>query len=112
MEADSTDANTILNSQIMDVHDEVMPKMEDLYIIKKSLEENLKTVKDSALKTDLRARMAEVDSASNLMMDWMHEYNPPDSTVDQEQARAYLEGELEKVKRMKEAINSVIEKYN
>lgn len=105
-EADST--NIILYNQVMDIHDEVMPKMEDLYNMKKDLQTKLESA-PAAEKADLEQRIAQIDSASNLMMDWMHEFDPPADTVDQEQARAYLEGEMEKVKRVKEAILGVLD---
>ncbi len=109
MEPDSVSANTILYNQVMDIHDEVMPKMEDLYNMKKNLEEKLKENPAADVKADIELRLAEVDSASKMMMDWMHEFNPPADTADQEQARAYLEAEMEKVKRVKEAILTVLE---
>jgi len=102
VEPDST--NTILYNQVMDIHDEVMPKMEDLYNLKKDLQEKLGSTTDQASKADIELRLAQIDSASKLMMDWMHQFNPPPDTVDQEQIRAYLESEMEKVKRVREAI--------
>lgn len=104
-ESDST--NTILYNQVMDIHDEVMPKMEDLYNMKKDLQGKLETASADD-KVKLEQRIAKIDSASSLMMDWMHEFDPPADTADQEQARAYLEGEMEKVKRVKEAIDGVL----
>jgi len=104
-EPDST--NTILYNQVMDIHDEVMPKMEDLYNMKKDLQAKLEAAPQSE-KTQLQERIAQIDSASNLMMEWMHEFDPPADTIDQEQTRAYLEGEMEKVKRVKEAIVGVL----
>lgn len=108
-EPDSVSANTILYNQVMDIHDEVMPKMEDLYNMKKDLEEKLKANPGPDVKADLESRLVEVDSASKMMMDWMHEFNPPADTADQEQTRAYLEAEMEKVKRVKETILTVLE---
>jgi hypothetical protein len=100
-ESDST--NTILYNQVMDIHDEVMPKMEDLYNLKKDLQAKLAAAPADA-KQGIELKIAEIDSASTMMEDWMHEFNPPADTTDKEQIRSYLEGEMVKVKRVKEAM--------
>ena len=104
-ESDST--NTILYNQVMDIHDEVMPKMEDLYNIKKDLKAKAETATGEE-KAKLELRIAKIDSASNLMMDWMHEFNPPADTADLEQSRAYLESEMEKVKLVKAGVEEAL----
>lgn len=105
-EPDST--NTILYNQVMDIHDEVMPKMEELYNLKKDLQAKLAASPTEDVKKTLLLRLGEIDSASAMMEDWMHEFNPPADTTDQEQIRAYLEGEMEKVKRVREAMISAL----
>jgi hypothetical protein len=104
-ESDST--NTILYNQVMDIHDEVMPVMEDLYNLKKDLQAKTATASaDEKKKIDVK--IAEIDSASMMMEDWMHEFNPPADTTDKEQIRAYLEGEMEKIKRVREAMLNAV----
>jgi hypothetical protein len=100
-ESDST--NTILYNQVMDIHDEVMPRMEDLYNLKKDLQAKAASA-TPAEKLNIERKVAEIDSASIMMEDWMHEFSPPADTTDKEQIRAYLEGEMEKVKRVREAM--------
>lgn len=104
-EPDST--NTILYNQVMDIHDEVMPKMQDLHNVKTELQAKLATA-TAEEKAALEKRIAKLDSAGNLMMDWMHEFNPPADTADQEQSRAYYESELEKVKKMRDVVNETL----
>jgi hypothetical protein len=109
---DGENPNQVLYNQVMDVHDEVMPKMEDLYNLKKDLQEKIANtpglVEEERKK--LEERIIVIDSVSKLMMDWMHEFNPlPDST-DQEAARAYLESEMEKIKKVKDAMLETLEK--
>ena len=101
-ESDST--NTILYNQVMDIHDEVMPKMEELYNLKKDLQAKLAQSPPAPARSELEARIAEIDRASVMMEDWMHEFNPPADTTDKEQIRAYLESEMVKVKLVKEAM--------
>ena len=106
---DST--NVVLYNQVMDIHDEVMPKMEDLYNMKKDIEDQLKNSKGLAAeqRQKLEEKVAQIDSVSKLMMDWMHEFNPPPDTTDKEEARAYLERELERVRQVKQAMLETIE---
>lgn len=106
---DADSANVILYNQVMDIHDEVMPRMEDLYNMKKDLQSQLDAAPSADAKQKLQQQIASVDSASKMMMDWMHEFNPPADTADQEQKRAYLETEMEKVKRVREAILTTLD---
>ncbi len=104
--------NEALYNQAMEVHDEVMPKMEDIYQLKRNLQEQIANTPDMVVerKNQLEQIISNLDSANNAMMDWMHKFNPlPDST-DQEQAREYLESEIERVKKVKELMVESIEK--
>ena len=85
--------NEALYNQAMDVHDEVMPKMEDIYKLKKDLQEQIANTPDMVVerKQQLEAIISNLDSANNAMMDWMHKFNPLPDSADQEKAREYLE---------------------
>jgi len=111
MSADSSgNTNQVLYNQVMDIHDEVMPKTETLYNISKELKATLKEVKSGEEKQQLQTRIAYLDSVNNMMMDWMHEFKPLPDTTNEEAARAYYETNLEKVKKVKEAILMALEK--
>jgi hypothetical protein len=104
--------NGALYDQVMDIHDEVMPKMEDLYNLKKDL---MKQVAESPnlvaeKKAELEKTIAQLDSASNAMMNWMNEFTPLPDSANQEAARAYLEGEMEKIKNVKTLTLETIDK--
>ena len=104
------DGNEVLYNQVMDIHNEVMPKTEDLYNISKGLKAMLKEAKTDEEKKQLEMRIAYLDSVNNMMMDWMHEFQPLPDTANEERVRAYYETNLEKVRRIKEAILMAIEK--
>jgi hypothetical protein len=113
---DDTDASqdsshVVLYNQVMDIHDEVMPRMEDLYNMKKDIEERLSNPSGLAAdqRKNLEKKVAQIDSVSKLMMDWMHEFNPPPDSADSEEKRAYLERELERVRLVKQAMLETIE---
>lgn len=101
------DPNQALYDQVMEVHNEVMPKTSDIYQLKKELKELM--VKEPGKQAELEPIVMELDSADRSMMDWMHKFNEPDS-VSQEAAREYLENEMEKINQVKELINTSIQK--
>jgi regulator of replication initiation timing len=110
-DADTTSTNQALYDQVMDIHDEVMPKMEDIYTLKKKLQDQIAATPDMVVeeKQALEKRIARLDSVGNLMMDWMHKFSPVPDTVGQEAAREYLESEMEKIRKVREAMLEAIE---
>jgi len=109
---DDGDPNEALYNQAMDIHDEVMPKMEDLYKLKKALQEEIANTPDMVVerKQQLEAIISNLDSANNAMMEWMHKFQPLPDSADQEKAREYLESEIERIRKVKELMNESIEK--
>ncbi len=104
--------NQALYDQVMDIHDEVMPKSEDLYKLKKALQDKIANTPGMLedQRKELERMISNLDSTSSAMMDWMHNFNPlPDST-DQEAAREYLENEMERIKKVRERTNEALEK--
>ena len=94
-----------LYDQVMDIHDEVMPKMNDIYKMKKSLKDSISNTPDMPEETKLKLgqRILQLDSAGNSMMVWMREFNPPDQK-EKEAFNKYMETELVKVKKMREDV--------
>ncbi len=111
--SDSTSSespNQVLYHQVMDIHDEIMPRVEDIYQLKKELKEKIASATDLASnkKLELEQIIAQLDSADHSMMDWMHSFNPLPDSIDQEKARAYLESEIEKIKKVKALMTETI----
>ena len=105
-------ANRALYDQVQDIHDEVMPKMEDLYNLKKELQEEIARTPGMVTKRkkELEDMISNLDSASKAMMDWMHHFNPLPDSVDQEKAREYLETEMEGIKKVRDLTNEALGK--
>ncbi len=99
-----------LYQDVMRIHDEVMPKMNDIHRIKTSLKEELANNPDmpESEKQAKQTMIARLDSAGEGMMDWMRKFNPP---TDSSEAvmKAYLENEMTRVKKVRKEILSVIE---
>lgn len=94
-----------LYDQVMDIHDEVMPKMGDIYKMKKSLKDSIANTTDMSGETKLKfeQKILQLDSAGNSMMVWMREFNPPEPK-DEKAFNKYMETELVKVKKMREEV--------
>ncbi|MBI1770318.1 MAG: hypothetical protein HYR67_18260 [Bacteroidetes bacterium] len=104
--------NQALYEEVMAVHDEVMPKTEEIYRLKKELQDKIAKTPNliADKKKQLDQIIAELDSADHSMMDWMHKFNPLPDSVNQEAAREYLENEMERIKKVRELINGSIQK--
>ena len=94
-----------LYDEVMDIHDEVMPKMNDIYKMRKSLKDSIENTADMSEETKLQITntILQLDSAGNSMMVWMREFNPPDQK-DEAAFKKYMESELVKVKKMREDV--------
>lgn len=104
--------NQVLYDEVMKVHDEVMPKMDDIYRLKEELKNKIANAPDMKedVKREIESKVSQLDSAADEMMDWMHQFNPIPDSVGQEKAREYLENEMEKIKKVREDIYKAIEK--
>ena len=111
---DGDNPNQVLYDQVMDIHDEVMPRMDDIERLKRELKEEITNTPDMVAerKVELEQVISNLDSAGTAMMDWMHKFNPLPDSVDQEEAREYLENEMEKIKKVRDQMNESIEKAN
>jgi hypothetical protein len=103
--------NQALYDEVMKVHDEVMPKMDNIYKLKGQLKEKIANTPGMAddKKKEIEGIIQQLDSASEGMMIWMRKFNPlPDSTGE-EQAKEYLEGEMEKIKKVRDDVRKALE---
>ena len=114
VDSEETGKNKELYENVMKVHDEAMPKMDDIYKIKEALKNKIAAAPDMSddKKKEIENTISRLDSANEGMMDWMRKFKPlPDST-DEEAAREYLESEMVKVTKVKEDMLQAIDKGN
>ena len=109
-DAVTDDPNQALYNQVMDIHDEVMPKMDDIMRLKRELKEKVENSPDlvEEQKKQLEQKILLLDSAGHAMMNWMSSFKPED--YKGEELREYLESEMERVKKVKETMLEAIEK--
>ena len=108
VEAGSTEG---LEKEVMEVHDEVMPRMGELYTWKTKLKAKLDSAGVSEKRREeLVVTINKIDSAYQGMMTWMHHYHPVPDSVNHERAREYLENEMEKIKKVRNDILGALQK--
>lgn len=102
--------NQKLYNDVMDIHDQVMPKMNDIHKIRTDLKEKLANNPNmpEAEKIETQAMIAKLDSAGESMMAWMREFDPLPDSVGEEKARQYLESEKIRIKKVRENIEEVL----
>ena len=112
--AQDKDKVTELESEVMTIHDEVMPKMDDIMTLKGKLSKKILSldslqnegISGNALAeqrikaTDLNQKLNESDK---LMMDWMHSYRGDSAKkLKSEQAILYFENEKKKIEEVQQ----------
>lgn len=96
----------------MDTHDEVMPRMGEIERLKREIRNKIAQTPDMVVerKAKLEQIISNLDSASFAMMDWMHKFNPLPDSARSEDSKAYLESEMESIKKVKEQMLESIAK--
>ena len=99
-----------LKDQVMDVHDEVMPKMGQLMKTKKALMAKAETIAatDAAAAAELISLAEEIDLANEAMMDWMRNFDP-NFTGTEEEVKAYLMKKKQGIDKVAESMSSRLE---
>ncbi|RRB07522.1 hypothetical protein [Larkinella rosea] len=106
-----------LQNQVMAVHDEVMPHQELMMDLKEKISHQIDslskiTPSTPALKTRQEEGIAankNLTEAVTMMDDWMNQFKLDSvKTLDDTQAKAYLNSELEKITTVKTKINGGI----
>jgi len=96
-----------LYSVVMGIHDEIMPKMQDIFNIKTALEDKLS---NSDINNDsLVLIIDELEQAEVGMMNWMRSFRP-DKTVGHDSLMQYYRSEKEKIEIVKGEIETFLEK--
>ncbi len=90
-----------LHDEVMQIHDDVMPKMRDIYSLKKSLKRLVEEGDEQAAY-----HMDLLDKADDAMMDWMRDYRKPLET--RENKIEYLQGEKSKIQEVRDLMLSSI----
>ena len=100
-----------LESHVMTVHDQAMNKMGQVYHLRRdlrALRDSLETQQaDTATLQLLQRHLHLLDQADAAMMDWMHQYQAPDSLAHQP-AMDYLTQQQEKINDVNAKMDSTL----
>jgi len=94
-----------LFKSVMEVHDGVMPKMDNIHEARKTLKEKLTT----ADSTEVSALLEKLDSADEAMMVWMEDFNSSFETMPIQEQKKYLELEKEKITKVRDMMMGSLE---
>jgi ATP-dependent exoDNAse (exonuclease V) alpha subunit len=110
-----------LEAEVMTIHDDVMPKMDDVMTLKSKLSKKIlsmdslqnegiagNTIAQERIKaTEINQKLNESDK---LMMDWMHQYRGDSAKkLKPEEAVLYFEGQKAKIIEVKEITSKNIQ---
>lgn len=108
--SESLSPTKALYNKVMDIHNEVMPRMGEMERLKRELKERIAQSPDLVIekKKQITQIISNLDSAGAAMMNWMHEFAPLPDTVSEAAQREYLEAEMERVKKVRELMTNAI----
>ena len=104
----TTDEIVALEKEVMQIHDEVMPKMSDIarlmdILDKESANRNL----DSLTQSEISKAIAMLQSGDSLMWEWMHNYGVPEN-ISPDSIHTYLQTEKIHMTRIRDIMEAGI----
>lgn len=108
------ETNKEMRAQIIDVHDEVMPKMGELMALQKKALAQADSLyaQDSSATTQIesmRALAGQLDQAYEGMFVWMRQYSLEEEGKTPEEIKTYLDEQLLKVNQVNADIKVALE---
>ena len=90
-----------LEKTLMDQHERTMGQTEQLFALKAQL---------TAAKTSANAPvLSQMQTADHAMMEWMHQYQPPDSTAPAPQRLTYLQDQEKQLNGIEQQLRAAID---
>ena len=104
--SENKEAETLLNQEIMKVHDEVMPKMGEINRMKRQLGEYKDAVSDdnAAMKDSLINAILLLAKTEDNMNDWMAGYKYPNPEMKHNDMMKYLQGQQDTIKQINDEV--------
>lgn len=104
--SETKEAETLLNQEIMKVHDEVMPKMGDINRMKRQLSAYKDEVPDdnAEMKDSLINAILLLAKTEDNMNDWMAGYKYPNPEMKHDDMMKYLKGQQDTIKQINDDV--------
>lgn len=103
-----------LYDDVMDVHDEMMPKMENMMSIKGQLKEKVDLLKEEASQgqavIEIEMAIQSLETADEAMMNWMRQFDPETDSLTHEEIVEYYTTQKEKMDSVKTLMVDAIER--
>ena len=107
-----------LYSEVIDIHDTLMPKIENIMIYKGKAKKKMAEL-DSLNKGDLKKDLVgqkmqlglllkSLTHADDAMMNWMHQFDPNMKNLSEDEKVKYLEEEKIKISKVKITMDSTL----
>ncbi len=90
-----------LRSEVMAVHDEVMPQMDDIMREKARLTVLMEDTRDSAKIIQIRTAISELEAADEGMMQWMRSFNPDEYENNEDALIQYYQEEKLRIEEVR-----------
>lgn len=103
-----------LRSEVMAIHDEVMPRTEELFRFRKRLQGMVDSLlvhdmTDTLLRFKAQQLIMRLREADDSMRHWMHNYNGGAGLYEHTEVMQYLQAEKEKILGVQKAITEAID---
>jgi paraquat-inducible protein B len=104
----------VLYNKVMEVHDEIMPKMGDIMRLKKQLKEKLAeldtaTEIDRAKIDDIERAIADLDNSHEEMMGWMRQFDRDFEGMVNEEILKYLNDQKGRIEKVGQVTNAALQ---
>lgn len=104
----------VMYKKVMEVHDEIMPKMGDIMKLKKQLREkiaelNTSAEADSVKISSLELAIADLDNSHEEMMGWMRQFNRDFEGMVNEEILKYLNDQKGRIDKVGQVTNAAIQ---
>ncbi len=99
-------AKDLLYDEVIAVHDEIMPKMDDMMKYKKQLSQKIDTLiaqgadQNKEVIESLKKSVKDLEMANDQMMDWMHQFNPDFKDMTKKEIMDYLKDQKTKIEQV------------
>ncbi len=99
-----------LIAEVMVIHDEVMPKMDDIHRLQKQLRVLKTEEKDETKIQEINQKIQDLENSGEGMMDWMAGLKLPSDkdTRTHEEIMAYLQSEKVNIQKVSDDMNNSI----
>ncbi len=113
-EQDTESEQSKMYQEVIDIHDKVMPRLQDISIMLENLESRIDSLDQvSGSEEDLavlRQQMIELDEADESMMNWMRQFQATYDGWDEQKIIDYLKEEKIKISEVDELVDKSIDK--